>query len=65
MKTPATLLPDADPELLAEWQKHALPIVIPIDLARAKWDAKERARVDKAIMDRAKHLTTKEGTKTK
>jgi hypothetical protein len=44
-------------ERIAEWQKHTLPVVIPIGLERAKRAAKESARIDEAIMDRAKHLT--------
>ena len=61
---PPTLLPDVDRERLKAWIEHALPVVLPIDLARAKRAARERARLDRAVMNRAKHLTTK-GTETK
>jgi hypothetical protein len=50
-----TVTPEAA-ERLAEWQKHTLPTVLPIGLERAKRSAMERARIDAAIMDRAKHL---------
>jgi hypothetical protein len=58
-----TVTPEAA-ERIAEWQKHTLPVVIPIGLERAKRAAKESARIDRAVMDRAKHLTNKEGNET-